>query len=42
MTMTISSGATVVHAYPAYEGANIRTWIGFKHFMYLVEQAVLR
>jgi acyl-CoA thioesterase FadM len=40
--MTISSGATVVHAYPAYEGANIRTWIGFKHFMYLVEQAVLR
>lgn len=26
---------------PRYEGANIRTWIGFKHFMYLVEEAVL-
>ncbi|MCT2589594.1 thioesterase family protein [Streptomyces sp. N2-109] len=25
-----------------YEGANIRTWIGFKHFMYLVEEAVLQ
>ncbi len=27
---------------PRYEGANIRTWIGFKHFMYLVEEAVLQ
>jgi acyl-CoA thioesterase FadM len=26
---------------PRYAGANIRTWIGFKHFMYLVEEAVL-
>lgn len=26
---------------PAYEGANIRTWVGFKHFLYLVEDAVL-
>ncbi|MDF2711067.1 MAG: hypothetical protein K0R62_6719 [Nonomuraea muscovyensis] len=26
---------------PRYEGANIRTWIGFKHFMYIVEEAVL-
>lgn len=26
---------------PRYEGANIRTWIGFKHFMYLAEEAVL-
>lgn len=26
---------------PRYEGANIRTWIGFKHFMYLVEEGVL-
>lgn len=33
---------TVVHGRPGYEGANIRTWIGFKHFMYLAEQAVLR
>jgi acyl-CoA thioesterase FadM len=26
---------------PRYEGANIRTWVGFKHFMYLVEEALL-
>ncbi|MCT9933139.1 hypothetical protein N5079_23295 [Planotetraspora sp. A-T 1434] len=26
---------------PGYEGANIRTWVGFKHFDYLVEEAVL-
>jgi pimeloyl-ACP methyl ester carboxylesterase/acyl-CoA thioesterase FadM len=26
---------------PRYEGANIRTWIGFKNFMYLVEEAIL-
>jgi acyl-CoA thioesterase FadM len=26
---------------PRFEGANIRTWIGFKHLMYLVEEAVL-
>ncbi|MBM0236884.1 thioesterase family protein [Micromonospora sp. ATA32] len=33
---------TATHvARPRYEGANIRTWIGFKHFMYLVEEAVL-
>lgn len=34
--------ATVVRCGPAYEGANIRTWIGFKHFMYLLEGAVLQ
>jgi acyl-CoA thioesterase FadM len=27
---------------PRYEGANIRTWIGFKHFMFLVEEAILQ
>ena len=42
MTVTIQPRRTVVHARPSYEGANIRTWIGFKHFMYLVEQAVLQ
>lgn len=26
---------------PRYEGSNIGTWIGFKHVMYLVEEAVL-
>jgi len=40
MTVTPVAG-TVLRARPAREGANIRTWIGFKHFMYLVEQAVL-
>jgi acyl-CoA thioesterase FadM len=42
MTVTTEPAPTVVHTEPAYEGANIRTWIGFKHFLYLVEQAVLR
>jgi len=26
---------------PRWEGANIRTWLGFKHFVYLAEEAVL-
>src|SRR5580658_2818449 len=43
MTVTLSSvPATVLSCRPSYEGANIRTWIGFKHFIYLVEQAVLQ
>lgn len=33
--------STVVHRMPRYEGSNICTWIGFKHVMYLVEEAVL-
>ncbi len=31
----------VVQLNPRLEGANIRTWIGFKHLMYLAEDAVL-
>jgi acyl-CoA thioesterase FadM len=27
---------------PGYEGANIRTWVGFKHFSHLIEAAVLQ
>jgi acyl-CoA thioesterase FadM len=27
---------------PRFEGSNICTWIGFKHVMYIVEEAVLR
>lgn len=42
MTITDSVESTVVQGRPSYEGANIRTWIGFKHFIYLVEQAVLQ
>lgn len=40
MTTTAPSAAVSVHR-TRYEGANIRTWIGFKHFMYLVEDALL-
>lgn len=32
---------TVVELSPRFEGSNICTWIGFKHVMYLVEEAVL-
>ncbi|KAA2254454.1 thioesterase [Solihabitans fulvus] len=37
----VDGGPTTMLGRPRYEGANIRTWIGFKHFMYLVEEAVL-
>jgi acyl-CoA thioesterase FadM len=33
--------ATVTTLRPRYEGANIGTWVGFKHLNYLVEEAVL-
>jgi acyl-CoA thioesterase FadM len=40
--MTLAGeGETMVMLRPRYEGANIRNWIGFKHFMYLAEEAVL-
>ena len=42
MTSIVDPGQTVLHGLPGYEGANIRTWIGFKHFMYLVEAAILK
>lgn len=44
MTATAPPNPTVtaVTARPAFEGANVRTWIGFKHFAYLVEGAVLQ
>ena len=34
--------ATTMLCRPRFEGANIRTWIGFKHLMYLVEEVVLQ
>ena len=40
MTAAIDRGAGTALR-PLTEGANIRTWIGFKHFMYLTETAVL-
>lgn len=33
---------TVVKQYPRFEGSNICSWIGFKHIMYLAEEAVLQ
>lgn len=35
------AGTSTVTLRPRYEGANIATWIGFKHVNYLVEEAVL-
>jgi acyl-CoA thioesterase FadM len=40
MTATVSERQVYALA-PLREGANIGTWIGFKHFMYLAEAAVL-
>lgn len=42
MTRAPNAPLTVLIGRPRYEGANIRTWIGFKHFVYLVEEAVLQ
>ena len=41
MTTTQLPRPTALEGRPAFEGANVRTWIGFKHFTYLVEAAVL-
>jgi len=38
---TPTTGATTLSIRPRYEGANICTWIGFKHVNYMVEEAVL-
>ncbi len=41
MTTMVERTVVVSSMRPRYEGANIRTWIGFKHLMYLAEHAVL-
>ncbi|MFE1782322.1 thioesterase family protein [Streptomyces sp. NPDC059506] len=41
MTDLLDGTLAVPVGKPRYEGANIRTWIGFKHFMYLSEEGVL-
>lgn len=41
MLLSPSATSTELVTRPRYEGANIHTWVGFKHFMYLVEEAVL-
>lgn len=40
--MTAIEAPTVVRCRPRYEGANIRTWIGFKQFMLMAEEAVVQ
>jgi len=42
IAMTPPEHVTLVVCRPRFEGANIRTWVGFKHFLYLVEEAVLQ
>ncbi|OLR92025.1 hypothetical protein BJP25_24170 [Actinokineospora bangkokensis] len=39
--MAAATSPTTLTTTPRYEGANICTWIGFKHVNYLVEEAVL-
>jgi acyl-CoA thioesterase FadM len=41
ITTRSAPDTTVVRRLPRYEGSNICTWIGFKHVMYLVEEAIL-
>lgn len=41
MKDTRDIAATTYSARPRFEGSNIGTWIGFKHVMYLAEEAVL-
>jgi acyl-CoA thioesterase FadM len=41
MTSSTVEQVVTVQGRPRYEGSNICTWIGFKHVMYLVEEAVL-
>lgn len=41
MATVSADRVTITRARPGFEGANIRTWIGFKHFEYLLEAAVL-
>ena len=41
MTHAASTAVRLEPSRPRYEGANIRTWIGFKHLLYLVEESLL-
>lgn len=42
MTTVDVDHLSTLHTRPGFEGSNIRTWVGFKHFGYLVEAAVLQ
>lgn len=39
--MTAAEQVTTFRGRPRYDGANIRTWVGFRQFMALAEEAVL-
>src|SRR5215217_1345508 len=41
MTTSTAQQVVTVQGRPRFEGSNICTWIGFKHVMYVVEEAVL-
>lgn len=41
MSLMVEHDVITASMRPRYEGSNIRTWIGFKHLMYMVEEAVL-
>ncbi|MDT3399147.1 hypothetical protein RKE29_21280 [Streptomyces sp. B1866] len=41
LVKSLVTDTTTVRLRPRYEGANICTWIGFKHVNYLVEEALL-
>jgi acyl-CoA thioesterase FadM len=41
VSVAIEVATSTTRLRPRFEGANIRTWIGFKHLMYLVEEAIL-
>ncbi|SBT41156.1 hotdog family protein [Micromonospora narathiwatensis] len=42
MTVALDAHPTTYRGRPRYEGANIGTWVGFKQFVYLAEDAVLQ
>ncbi|MFJ6194951.1 thioesterase [Micromonospora sp. NPDC092111] len=42
MTAVLDARPTSYRGRPRYEGANIGTWVGFKQFVYLAEDAVLQ
>ncbi|MEU5724650.1 thioesterase [Micromonospora sp. NPDC047738] len=42
MTVLLDAHPTTYRGRPRYEGANIGTWVGFKQFVYLAEDAVLQ
>lgn len=42
MTGTSIYGSTIIERHPSFEGANIATGLGFKHVLYMLEEAVVQ